>query len=294
MRAGKSDSANYLLARQFSEALVLAGNGSYSLDVRESQGSVQNVIDAPKNTANTIFTASRSVIHQAHRGAKPFQKNAAYYDIRALFPIPFQTVHWVVRQDSGIQTMADLVGHSFVPGNKGSISERITATALQMLGIEKKVQLLDIDVGAAPAAVMSNKVSGLALAGSFPIAMVNDIASQTPVRLLGFGPQELAKMLAADDSTVQQVVPKGTYPGVDQDITTVAVPAGAYTTRRMSTTTAYALTKAFWSQLPALTGRNPAWKAVGATGIPALGVKLHAGALRYYDEAGIAVPKTMR
>jgi TRAP transporter TAXI family solute receptor len=294
VRAGKSDSANYLLARQFSEALVLAGNGTFTLDVRESQGSVQNVIDAPKSNANTIFTASRSVILQARRGAKPFEKNPAYYDIRALFPIPFQTVHWVVRQDSGIQSIADLAGHSFVPGNKGSISERVTATVLQVIGIEKKVQLLDIDVAAAPAAVMSNKVSGLALAGSFPIPMVNEIAKATPIRLLGLGPTEITKILSADDSTVQQVVPKGTYSGTDSDIATIAVPAGAYTTRRMSQQTAYALTKAFWSQRSALATRSPAWQATTASTIPALGIKLHTGALRYYDEAGIAVPASMR
>jgi TRAP transporter TAXI family solute receptor len=294
VRAGKADSPNYLLARQFSEALALAGNGAFTLDVKESQGTVQNVIDAPKSGPNTIFIASHSVIHQARRGAKPFTKNPGYYDIRALFPIPFQTVHWVVRQDSGIKSLTDLAGHSFVPGNKGSISERMTASVLQTLGIEKKVQLLDIDVAGAPGAVMSNKVSGLAVAGTFPIPMVNGIAKATPIRLLGLQPPEVTKILAADDNAVQQVIPKGTYPGVDADVTTIAVPAGAYTTRRMSSATAYALTKAFWSQQAALSKRNPAWQAVTAASVPALGIRLHAGALRYYDEAGMAVPKAMR
>jgi uncharacterized protein len=294
VRAGKADSANYTLARQFSEALVLAGNGAFTFDVRESQGSVQNVIDAPKNHANTIFTATRSVVLQARRGAKPFAKNPRYGDIRALFPIPFQTVHWVVRQDSGVQTLADLAGHSFIPGNKGSISERLTATVLQVLGIEKKVQLIDIDVAAAPAAVMTNKVSGLAVAGSFPIPMVNDIASATPVRLLGLGKAELTKILAADDSAVAQTIPKGTYPGVDDDVSTIAVPAGAYTTTHMSRATAYAISKAFWSEQAALIKRNPAWRGVVAATIPTLGVKLHPGALRYYDESGIPVPAAMR
>ncbi len=294
VRAGKADSPNFALARQFSEALALAGNGAFTLEVRESQGSVQNVIDAPKSGANTVFTASRSVIWQARRGAKPFVKNPGYYDIRALFPIPFQTVHWVVRQDSGVRTLADLASHSFVPGSKGSISERVTAAVLQVLGIEKKVQLIDIDVAAAPAAVMSNKVSGLAIAGAFPIPMVVDIASATPVSLLGLGAPELAKILAADDSVVAQIIPGATYPGVDNAITTIAVPAGAYTTTRMNAATAYALTKAMWSQQPALVKRNPAWQGVTGAAIPALGIKLHAGALRYYDEAGIAVPPALR
>ena len=294
VRAGKADSPNYALARQFSEALALAGNGAFTLDVKESQGSVQNVIDAPKSGANTVFTASRSVIWQARRGAKPFQKNPGYFDIRALFPIPFQTVHWVVRQDSGVHTLADLATHSFVPGNKGSISERVTAAVLQVLGIEKKVQLIDIDIAAAPAAVLGNRVSGLAIAGSFPIPTVAEIASETPVTLLGIGPPELAKILASDDSLVAQVIPGATYPGVDADVTTLAVPAGAYTTTRMNAATAYALTKALWSQQAALAKRNPAWQSVTSTAIKTLGVRLHAGALRYYDEAKIAVPAGMR
>ncbi len=294
VRAGKADSPNYTLARQFSEALALGGNGAYTLDVRESQGSVQNVMDAPKSGANSIFTASRSVIREARRGAKPFEKNRGYYDIRALFPIPFQAVHWVVRQDSGVRTLADLAGHSFVPGNKGSISERLTASVLQVLGIEKKVQLIDIDVGAAPAAVMNNKVSGLAIAGSFPLPMVTQIAAVTPIRLLGLGQPELAKILAGDDSVVEQAVPAGTYPGVDADVSTIAVPAGAYTTTRMNPAMAYALTKSLWSQQAGLVKRNPAWQGITSATIGTLGIKLHAGALRYYDEAGIAVPRAMR
>ncbi len=294
VRAGKPDSPNYLLARQFSEALVLAGNGYFTLDVKESQGSVQNVIDAPKGVANTLFTASHSVIAQAHRGARPFEPNPAYNDIRSLFPIPFQTVHWLVRQDSGITALADLAGHSFIPGNKGSVSERLTGTILQILGIDRKIQLIDIDVASAPTAVMNNKVSGLAVAGFYPLPIVNEIGKATPIRLLGLTPPELAKMLGADDSIAQQVIPKGTYPSVDYDVSTIAVQAGVYTTRKMSADTAYALTKGFWSQLAPLKQRNPAWNATSPATIPALGIKLHPGALRYYDEAGISVPAGMR
>jgi TRAP transporter TAXI family solute receptor len=294
VRAGKQDNPNYLLARQFAEALALATNGTFALDMKESQGTVRNVIDAPKDSANTIFTASRSVILQARRGSKPFVPNRGYNDIRALFPLPSQTIHWVVRQDSGIQTMADLAGHAFVPGAKGSVSERVTGSALQALGIENRVALLDIDIAAAPDAVMTNKVSGLAMAGSFPIPRIADIAKATPIRLLSLTPAIIAKMVAADDSIQPQTIPKETYPGLEADVTTVAVPVGIYATRRMSNATAYTLTKTFWSQLGALTGKNPAWRAITGASVPSLGIKLHPGALRYYQEAGIAVPAELR
>ncbi len=294
VRAGKADNPNFLLARQFSEAIALATNGSFALDVKESQGTVQNVIDAPKDSRDTIFTASRSVVMRARRGAQPFKHDRAYNDIRALFPMPSQTVHWILRQDSGVQTMADLVGHTFVPGAKGSISERITQSALQILGIDKKVQLLDIDVAAAPDAVMSNKVTGLAMAGTFPIPRIADIAKATPIRLLSLSPDVVKKMVAADDSIISQTIPKGTYPSVDADVTTVAVPVGMYATRHMSNATAYKLTKTFWSQLGPLAGKSPAWRAVTGAEVATLGIVLHPGALRFYKEAGITIPKAMR
>jgi TRAP transporter TAXI family solute receptor len=294
VRAGKADNPNFPLARQFSEAIALATNGAFALDVKESQGTVQNVIDAPKSGLNTIFTASRSVVIRARHGAQPFKRDRAYSDIRALFPLPAQTVHWIVRQDSGISSMADLAGHTFVPGANASVSQRVTLSALQALGIEKNVQLLDIDVAAAPDAVMSNKVGGLAMAGSFPVPRVADIAKATPIRFLSLSPAVIAKMVAADDSIIPQTIPKETYPNLESDVATVAVPVGMYTTRRMSSATAYALTKAFWSQLGPLAEKNPAWRAVTGQAIATLGVALHPGALRFYKEAGISVPAAMR
>ena len=293
VRAGKTDNPNFLLARQFSEAIALATNGSFALDVKESQGTVQNVIDAPKNAANAIFTASHSVVMRARQGAHPFKHDRAYNDIRALFPLPTQTVHWIVRQDSGVQSMADLAGHTFVPGAKGSVSERVTQSALQVLGLEKKVQLLDIDVAAAPDAVMTNKVSGLAMAGSFPLPRIADIAKATPIRILSLPPAVITKMVAADDSIIPQTIPKSTYPSLDADVTTVSIPVGMYTTRRMSNATAYTLTKTFWSQLGPLAEKNPAWRALTADTVATLGVTLHPGALRFYKEAGIPVPAAM-
>ena len=294
VRAGKADNPNFPLARQFSEAIALATNGSFALDVKESQGTVQNVIDAPKSSPNTIFTASRSVVARARHGAQPFKHDRAYNDIRALFPLPAQTVHWIVRQDSGISSMADLASHTFVPGANGSVSQRVTLSALQLLGIEKKVQLIEIDVAAAPDAVISNKVSGFAMAGSFPIPRAGDIANATPIRLLSLPPAVITKMVAADDSIVPQTIPKGTYPSLDAEVETVAVPVGIFTTRHMSNAAAYALTKTFWSQLGALGEKNPAWRSVAGEAVATLGITLHPGALRFYKESGIRVPVSMR
>jgi TRAP-type uncharacterized transport system substrate-binding protein len=77
-------------------------------------------------------------------------------------------------------------------------------------------------------------------------------------------------------------------------VTTVALPLGIYATQRLSAADAYAVTKAVWEAQAALAKRNPAWQMVAPQDLAALGVKLHKGALRYYDEAKIAVPAALR
>lgn len=294
INAGKADSPSHLLARQFAEAIALAENGAYTLDVKESQSSVENVIEATKRGGNYVFTASPSLIAQARRGEKPFTRNRRYDEIRALFPLPALTVQWMVRRDSGIVSLAGLAGHGFLPGRRGSVGERLTTAALQLLGIDHAVQLIDIDVGAAPSAVKSNQVPGLAVAASYPVPSLVALARAVPMRLISLPMTDLARLVAADDSTAIERVPQGTYPGLDHDVATLAVPSGAYTTTRMPASVAYLLTKAFWTQHAALVRRSPPWQAVDAAAIATLRIRLHPGALRYYDEAGIPVPSSLR
>jgi TRAP transporter TAXI family solute receptor len=289
IRAGKADSPNHALAVQFAEAVANGSNGALTLVIEKSQGSVQNVMDAPRRGANNIFTTAPNVIAQARRGDKPFKHNARYRDIRALFPIPPQTMHWVVRADSSIEHFDDLVGKPFIPGGKGSFAERQTASLLHVLGLEKTALLIDMDAARAPAALADKQAAGMALAGPYPIAALAELARKVPLRLLSLSQGDLAKVLAADDSLAAEVIPQGTYPGIDDAVTTVALPAGAYTTTRMSDATAYAITKAFWTGRQALIERNPAWSAVAAapSALQMLGVPLHRGALRYYREIGV-------
>jgi TRAP transporter TAXI family solute receptor len=294
VHAGKSDSANYVLAKQFAEALALAGNGAFTLVVEESQGSVQNVMDSLKGDNNYIFTAAPGVIAQAQRGDKPFDSNPSYDQIRALFPIPPQVVHWVVRQDSGIKNFEDLAGHSIVPGARGSVSERATEEALQSLSLDKSVQVIDAENGGGANTLKSKQAGALALTGSYPMPAVSEMARAMPIRLLSLPHDAIARIHAADDNIAEITIPKGIYPGVDYEVVTLGLPTGAYTTQAMSNATAYAITKAFWSQRFNLARKNPAWIAVVPSRVAALGAKLHKGALRYYLEAGIKVPLALR
>jgi TRAP transporter TAXI family solute receptor len=293
VHAGKSDSLSHALAVQFAAALA-QGNNALTVQVAESQGSVQNIIDTLQRSNHYLFTAPPNLIIQAQRGEKPFRRNWRYREIRALFPIPPLAMHWVVRADTGIKHFSELAGKSLVPGTKASFSERQTIALLHALGLDQRVQLIDIDPAGAEAALAAKQVAGEAVAGTVPLPRVTALAKTVPLHFLSLGHKTLAKLLAGDDSLVAETIPKGTYPGQDRDIRTVALPTGVYTTTAMSNELAYAITKAFWSQKWALAQRNPPWNSVSPASLATLGVKLHPGALRYYREAGIKVPAKRR
>jgi len=292
--AGKSDSPYHILAMELAGALNQPGSGAPGVAVEESQGSIQNVMDAARLAAPRLFTAPPNVIADARHGDKPYGKNPRYRDIRALFPIPFQSVHWVVRQDGDIKTFTDLMGRQFVPGARGSFAERQTTAVLKLLALDTSIQLIDIDSAAAGSALANKQVVGFATAGAYPIAGLRALAATVPIRLLSLTPDQMKQQLASDGTTVALSIPKGTYAGVDADVVTVALPAGIYTTRQLSNAAAYRITKAFWTGRAALGESAPAWQAIAPSLLSVLGTRLHPGALKYYREAGIKVPAAVR
>lgn len=293
IRAGKTGGAFNLLVRELVDAIAADVTGAMPIELEESQGSVQNVIEAAKRGPNEVFTATPTVVQSALRREKPFDANGRYDNIRALFPIPFQTVHWVVRADSGVETWRDLAGKSIITGVRGSLAERDTSTVLGILGLEGKVALLDIDAANAATALREGKVAGFSIAGPFPIPSLAELASVLPLRLLGIEGDQLTSFFLADDSSVPVIIPAGTYAGIDQDIPTVALPVGAYTTTKMSEAAAHTLTKLFWTHKAVLGRESPHWKAITPAALATLGVRLHPGALRYYKESGVAIPRSL-
>lgn len=287
LKAAKSGSSYYVMAVQLSEAAKTAAG--LDVTVEESQGSVQNVKEAARRTGGYVFTSPPSLVGNAMQAKKPFEGETGYDVVRSLFPIPSLTMHWVVRADSGVQNFADLAGKSFIAGGKGSFGERKTHDVFAALGIDDKVSFVDVELNAAVPALKNNQVAGFATAGSYPAPNVTEAAAGTAVRLLSLSSSDLEKVKGDT-----QVIPAGTYPGVDTDVTTISLPVNAYTVASMDDDTAYKLTKAFWGSKDAMTKSNPWWGGVTTAMLADLGARLHPGAARYYAEAGIAVPDAVK
>lgn len=295
LKSATASSSYYVMMVQLGEVLRGETKGQIQATVEESQGSVQNVKEAAKRPGNFVFTTPPSLIASAREGKKPFEGETGYDDIRTLFVMPYVTVHFVVREDSGVKQIADLAGKDFISGGRGTFCDGRTRTIFKLLGLEDKVNFVDVELASADNALKNRKVTGYATCSSHPTPQLQELATTTAIRILPISAQQAETLAKNDPSSSPITIAKGTYKGVDVDVPTVGVPVGAYATTRMDDATAYAIVKAFWAKKDEMAKTNPWWAAVKPDLIGALGnTKLHPGALKYYKEAGVTVPAAMQ
>ncbi len=285
-KSASSASSYYQMGVQVAEAMKRGTDGDIIVTVEESQGSVQNVMEAAARSGNYVFTTPPALVRLAQQGKAMFEGkgNPKFDEIRALFPIPSLTMHFVMRDDAGVETFADLEGKTILLG-KGSFGAREGEKYLQLFGLEGKVELADVELDNAVPAMKNKQIDGFVTAGSWPAPNVIEAAAGTGVSLISLTDEQVA-----ETKRTRLVIPAGTYSGVDEDVVTTSLPVVVFTTTDMDDDTAYLLTKTYWAQKDAMGADAAWWNGVSADLLANIEGEIHPGALRYYEEAGMDVP----
>lgn len=284
-KSAKAGSSYYQMGVELAEAMKAGTDGAVIVTIEESQGSVQNVMEARARGADYVFTTPPSLVGLAQAGKAMFEGKGdpKFDEIRALFPIPSLTMHFVMSADSGVTDITGLEGKTILLG-KGSFGATEGEKYIDLFGLTDKVTIADAELSNAVAALKNGQIDGFVTAGSWPAPNVIEAAASTPVTVLSL----TADQIAATKRTTL-TIPAGTYAGQTEDIVTTSLPVVAYTTTQMDEDTAYALTKTFWESKARMADSAPWWAGVDAGLIATIEGKIHPGAVRYYKEAGIAL-----
>ena len=247
-KSAKSTSSYYQMAVQIAEGMKAGSNGDITVTVEESQGSVQNVMEVIGRKGNYVFTTPPVLVKLARGGKAMFKDkaNPRFDEIRALFPIPSLTMHFVMSKKSGVTNFSGMEGKTILLG-KGSFGAREGEKYLKLFGLEGKVTLAEVELSNAVSALKNGQIDGFVTAGSFPAPNVIEAAASAGAKVVSLNDEQVKA-----SKRTRLVIPAGTYAGQKEDIITTSLPVVAFTTTDMDDETADNLTKTYWENKKAL------------------------------------------
>ena len=281
-KSAKSTSSYYQMAVQIAEGVKQGSKGDITVTVEESQGSVQNVMEVIGRKGNYVFTTPPTLINLARGGKAMFKDkaNPRFNEIRALFPIPSLTMHFVMSDASGVTDFSGMEGKTILLG-KGSFGAREGAKYLKLFGLEGKVKLAEVELSNAVPALKNGQIDGFVTAGSYPAPNVIEAAASAGARVLSLSDEQIKL-----SKRTRLEIPAGTYAGQSSAITTTSLPVVAFATTDMDDTTAYALTKTFWEAKASMGSAAKWWNGVSLDMLDNIVTEIHPGAVKYYKEVG--------
>ena len=281
-KSAKSTSSYYQMAVEIAEAMKQGSDGNVIVTVEESQGSVQNVMEAIGRTNNYVFTTPPVLIKLARGGKAMFKdkSNPRFEKVKALFPIPSLTMHFVMSKSSGVTKFDEMEGKTILLG-KGSFGAKEGAKYLKLFGLEGKVKLAEVELSNAVPALKNGQIDGFVTAGSFPAPNVIEAAASAGANVISLNDDQVKA-----SKRTRLVIPAGTYAGQGKDIITTSLPVVAFTTADMNNDTAYLLTKTYWENKKSLGEAAKWWNGVSLDMLDNILTDIHPGAKKYYQEVG--------
>lgn len=197
--------------------------------------------------------------------------------------------HIIVNADSDIYSIADLKGKRCTTFAKGNTAEVIFRDLLSVYGMTYD------DLGSITFSNLNDMgeqfkdglTDCLCFASALPVSVVLDIASSRNIRLIDIPDEKLEDMKNISKAYMRQVIPAGTYKGVDKDCYTMGNAQHMIVSKDLPEDFVYEMTKAIVEELPLIGEGHIVYKQLTAEQMAQdLGIEMHPGAAKYYKEIG--------
>lgn len=240
----------------------------------------------------------------AATGTGPLEVDGPQENLRSITMLWPNVEHFVVKskyvKSGDLSDIAAVKGSAAALGRQNSGTIGSNRTILGNLGydIDADFDLVYAGYGPSAEALQNGQVEMMSTPAGAPVSAVTSAFANmgNDIAVLDVTDEQMAQANGNFDQLwTRFVVPAGTYPGQDKDINTVAQPNFLAVRADLPEETIYLITKTIYENLPFLNGIHPATKNMSLeAAIAGLPLKLHPGAIRYYEEAGVTVPDRLK
>ena len=262
----------YEFGQAYAEKVAL--DAGVTFDVKETAGSAAN-----------IRLLSGGYIQLAIAQADMIADNVDGFS--AIASLYTESCQIVARED--IETVSQLRGKRVSIGESEFGTETNAHQILQAYGLSAgSVTELNMSYAQASEAMKSGEIDAMFVTAGFPTAVVKDLASLQKVNLLPITGEALGNLTEAYDYYVEQVVPAGTYPGIDKPVPTVGVKSFVLASDKLSAQTVYKLTEGLFAHGDDIAKAAPVdFELTEKSAVTDIAIPFHEGAKQYYADAGV-------
>jgi TRAP transporter TAXI family solute receptor len=259
--------------------------------VQATGASVFNV-NAIRTGDLTMGIVQSDVQYYAYNGVEQeqFVKAGPDKNLRTLFALQSEAFTLVARDDANVQAFSDLAGKRMNIGDPGSGNRSTTELLMKEYGWTPDIFKLATDLKPTEmaSALCDNKIDAYVYVVAHPNGSTKEAATTCSSHLVPLTGPEVEKFVEKYPFYPKTTIPGGMYRGTDADVQTFGPRAILMTSANLPEETAYAVTKAVFSNLDEFKRLHPALELLTAQNmIEDSFVPFHPGAVKYFKEAGL-------
>jgi TRAP transporter TAXI family solute receptor len=260
--------------------------------VQSTEGSVENVLGIQDGTLESGLSQA-DVSYWAFNGEGKFKQTGPLDKLRTIANLFPESVHIVVRRDSGIYGVKDLRGKRISLDREGSGTRVDALLILKAYGLSPKdIKAEAYSAGDAADHLRAGKIDGFFMVVGTPATAIADLANDSLITLVPITGPEADEVRKHYPFFAKDNIPAGSYFNVSET-ETLSVGAQWLVSADVPEDLVYGMTRALWheSTRRLLDNGHPKGRLIRlATALDGLVVPLHPGARRYYSEAETPFP----
>ena len=248
----------------------------------QSTGASVANVNMLKDGSVDIAFIQNDISYYATTGTEMFKDNkmAGLRGIAALYP---ETVQFVTTADKGIKSIADLKGKKVAVGAAGSGAEANARQILAAYGLTyDDIDEQFLSFGEAADALKDGNVDAGVVVAGFPTAAIQDLAANKSAKIIHIEGDKVDSLIEKYPYYTKVVIPKGTYPGQDEDVSSIAVKCIIATTDKMSDELGEQIARAVYEHLDRIKAAHAVGKyIIKDTALDGMSIPMNPGAEKY-------------
>lgn len=255
--------------------------------VQSSEGSIANVRGILDGSLDSGFVQA-DVAYDAYRGRGAFAGRPAT-ELRAIAKLYNESTHLLVRGDSPVRAVPDLVGQRISLDEPGSGTLVDARLVLEAFGVEEgRLRAAYVKPDVAVSMMRKGRLDGFFLVAGYPTSSVTEATGELGARLVPIKGEPVDRLIREHPFFTYDLIPFGVYPK-QPTIETIGVGALWLVSARLDAELVYGITRALWAPFARrlLDSGHPKGREIRLeNALESLTVPLHPGAERYYREIG--------